>query len=149
MRELHLHLTKSLLAFTSFFFRPLPLGQVEYETDTLIRPSLECRATNQHRHAATVLTEILLLVRLVGRSYPYRGALGTITPFRRRQFPPIQVASQEILSRISHYAEKGVVSISDPTISIPYDDADDVRIDQPSYPRVPILQIIIEADVFQ
>src|SRR6266446_3189654 len=45
-------------------FRPLLLAQIEHECDTLVPTSFEECAAQQHRHAAAVFPEVLLLESL-------------------------------------------------------------------------------------
>ena len=43
VRQLHLCLTVAPLALASFGFRPLALGQIKHESDTLVSSLFECR----------------------------------------------------------------------------------------------------------
>src|SRR6266853_4207855 len=78
--------------------RPLLFAQVEDEHDALIR-TLKQRASNQHRQAAAIFPEKLLLVWLKhpGCQCLCQGTLVPLAPFGRRQIRPAQSARDEIL----------------------------------------------------
>ena len=52
---------KALLALPQRLVRPLALGQIEDKANTLTCTFLEHRPADQHRHAASVFPQVLLL----------------------------------------------------------------------------------------
>ena len=58
VRQLHLRLAIAPLALARFGFRPLALGQIQHEGDTVVAAFLEHRHADQHRHAAAVLADV-------------------------------------------------------------------------------------------
>jgi hypothetical protein len=52
--QLHLELAVAPLAFAYFRLGTLALGQVEHESDTLVRSFIEVRPAEEHGHTAAV-----------------------------------------------------------------------------------------------
>src|ERR1700676_2031426 len=99
VRKLRLYFAIALLAVACFGFRPLALGQIEYESNTFLSAFFEARRADQHGHTAAVFPEILLLERLHG-SGPlqlFNGLCIAPAPFRRRQVRPAWATGHEIL----------------------------------------------------
>jgi hypothetical protein len=85
--------------------------------------------------------EVLFLVwlRSPSRLKLCHSPIVAVAPFGGRQIPPAHSTGDEIVAAVSDDAEKSFVGIDDPTIKIPDEDADDVGINQPPYPRLPFL----------
>src|SRR5712675_1295753 len=124
VRQLHLHVAEGL-------FGALTLGQIEHERHTLISLFVERGRTDQNRHTATVLAEVLFLEGLGDPSHIYfrPGACRAVERARRRQVRPAYAPRDEILAIISHHAEKRVIRLEKPTFALPDEDSDDVGID--------------------
>ncbi len=108
-----------------------------------------CRA-DEHGHAAAVLAEVLLLKR--GQDpgplqlwHPLSGI--AVEPFRWGQVGPADATRCEILTIVAHDAEKGVIGLEDPAFEIPYDDPDDVSVDQAPDLLFASFKIAVEPDV--
>src|SRR5258707_6486189 len=81
--------------------RPLLFTQVEDEHDALVR-TLKQRASYQHRQAATIFPEKLLLVWLKnpGCHCLSPGTFVALAQFGRRQIRPAQSARDQILTAV-------------------------------------------------
>src|SRR4029079_3650985 len=91
---------KALLALPQSPFRPLALGQIEHETDTLVPIFPDPRRADQRWHAAAILAEILSLIR-VDRSCHLQldpCLRMSVEPFRRRQVRPADATRDEIFT---------------------------------------------------
>src|SRR6266478_612272 len=106
VRELHLHLAISPLAFASFCLRALALGQIKHEGNTLVAPLSERGRADQHGHAVAVLArhsggikpvKRMLPAARSSRSYPtiLRNAslASMISPVRLEMKIPMMLAS--------------------------------------------------------
>src|SRR6266568_2103726 len=81
VRELHQGLAVAPLAFASLGFRPLALGQIKHERDTLVSLFVKRGRADQHRQAAAVLAEILLFK---GLHVPFAFSSATVRASRAR-----------------------------------------------------------------
>ena len=61
-----------------------------------------------------------------------------VVPFRRRQVRPVDAAGDNILTIISHDVEECVISLKNSTIEVPDENSDDVGVDQPPNPELPV-----------
>src|SRR5262249_21207705 len=119
----------------------LALGQVEDERDALFAILFEARHADEHRHAAAVFAEVLLLE---GVQAPAPEELGyplfvAPAPFGGSQGGPVEPTRGEIRAVISHRVEEGVVRLENPAFEIPDEDPDDVGVDQAADPRFAFL----------
>src|SRR6185312_4318664 len=98
------------------------------------------RCPDQHWHTAPAFQEVLLLIglRCSGCLQRCHTPVVGIAPFGGRQIPPAQSTGDQLLAVVSDDAEKSVVGIDDPIVKIPDEDADDVGINEPPYPRLPL-----------
>ena len=116
------------LAASERLLRPLPLCQVERETDTLLCGVIKARIVDEHGHAGAVLANVILLI---GRDSPRPFQSGelfgdALAPFWRRYLDPAQATRDKIVAIVSHDAEKFVVSVENWALGVPEIDADDV-----------------------
>src|SRR3981189_1259228 len=66
VRQCHLYLAVSTLAFKCRLFGSLAIRQVQHKGYSFIPFSLEVRATDQHWNTVSVLVTVLLLIRFNG-----------------------------------------------------------------------------------
>src|ERR1700722_13030073 len=94
VRQIRLYFAVAALAVAGFGFRPLAIGQIQYERDALVSAFREESAADQHRDTAAILAKILLLVRWHGSGcfQPFNGPCVALAPFRRRQVCPADTA---------------------------------------------------------
>src|SRR5258708_11009399 len=139
VRQLRLNLAVPTLAFACCLLGALALGQIDHEGYALLQPSFEDRLADQHRHAAAVFLQVLLLIGLrdSGRLQLRQAPLVGIAPLSGSQFPPTQATRDEIVAAVSHDPEKGFIRVNEPTVRTPDEDADGLGDDQPSYSRLP------------
>ena len=151
VRQLHLHLAVAPLALACFCFRPLALGQIEHEGDTLVPAFFEGRRAEQHGHTAAVLPEVLLLERLQAPALLvlFHQPRVAVAPFRRRQICPAYATGDEILAVVSHHTEKRVIGLENLTFEIPNEDPDDVGVDQAPDLRFAFCEIAVQAGILQ
>src|ERR1700676_2897050 len=144
VRELHLHLAEGL-------FGALTLGQIEHERHTLISLFVERDRTDQNRHTATVLAEVLFLVWLRGADlfHLFSRLYVGVAPFGGRQVRPAYAPQYEILTVVSHHAEERVICLNDPTFEIKDKDADDVGVDQAPDFRLAFRDVAVQTSVLQ
>ncbi len=76
-------------------------------------------------------------------------SLVAVEPFRRCEVGPAQAARDEIVTVVSHDAEKRVIGLQNPTSKLPDDDPDDVGVDQASDLRFAFAEIAVQARIFQ
>src|SRR5258705_10514423 len=99
----------------------------------MILTFFEARYTDQHGHTAALFPEVLLLERLHAphhlllRDPP---SLVAAEPFRRGEVGPAQAGRNEIVTVVSHDAEKSVIGLQNPTSKLPEDDPHYVGVDQ-------------------
>src|SRR5262249_8111078 len=67
----------------------------------------------------------------------------------RGQVSPCQMAGGQLLASVSDDSQEAFVGVQDATVGVPDNDADDVGVDQPSDPRLPLLKIAVETCVLQ
>ena len=115
----------------------------------MISTFFEHRPADQHGHAAAVLPEVLLLEWLDSPDQLQlcHGPRVAVAPFRRRQARPVQATRGEILSVVSHDAEKRVIRLKNATFEIPDDDPDDIGVDQTPDFLFALFKIALELDV--
>ena len=132
-------------------FGALPLGDVEHEQHVLRPGSLDRRPGHQHRHAAPVLAEVLLLEECAGarRSELCHSPFGGAHPFRGRQIGPAQPARRKVVPRVPDHREKCVVGLDDPAVQVRDQHADDIGIHQAADLRLPLLEFAVEAAVLE
>src|SRR5690242_419798 len=97
MCQLRLHLPVSALAFASGLFRPLQISQIEDVGHALVWLAFECRRANKNRHAAAILSEILLFASLhsAGCLKLFEFAPGVhLLPFGRSHVEPSKASVQ-------------------------------------------------------
>ncbi len=70
-------------------------------------------------------------------------------PFRWRQIRPAQAGRDEILAIITNHAEKRVIGFQNAALELPYENADDIGIDQAADLRFPGREVAIQAGVLQ
>ncbi len=107
------------------------LRQVERYRDA--PGALEAREGDEHRHAGTVLAEILLLPVWGGAVHPEelgRGG-GARLPLGRRHLGPVHQAGVEIVAGVAHDLQEGVVRLADEAGRLGDGDADDAGVGQP------------------
>ena len=73
----------------------------------------------------------------------------SLAPFRRRQVRPAHATRDEILTIVSHHAEKRVIGLDDLPFEIPDEDPDDVGVDQAPDLRFAFCEIAVQAGVLQ
>src|SRR6478609_6086280 len=115
----------------------------------MILTFFEARYTDQHGHAAAIFPYVLLLERLHAPLLRDPPLLVAVAPFRRCKVSPAQTARDEILTVVSHDAEKCVIALQNPTSTLPDDDPDDVGVDQASYLRFAFAEIAVQTRIFQ
>src|SRR5262249_32922149 len=98
-----------------------------------------------------ILPDVLLLVcrTPAGRSNLRRGACGRGVPLDGGHRGPSQPSREQVVPAIAEHVEKRVVGVDDRPVGIRNHHADDVRLDQPPDPRLPFLQLTIQAAVVQ
>src|SRR5215469_2873173 len=72
-----------------------------------------------------------------------------VEPFRRGEVRPAQATRDEILTVVSHHAEKGVIGLENPTSKLPDDDPDDIGINQAPDLRFALGEIAIQLSIFE
>ena len=147
------------IAFKKSRLRPLALGQIEHESDTLAAAPFEGRRTDQHGHTRAVLAEVLLFVWLEGSGHLHlgHGTLGAVLPIRWRENPLVYGTRNKILAVISHDMEERVINVNDDretllrilAFKLPSEDPDDVGVDQAPDLRFALRQIAVQAGILE
>ena len=140
---------KAFLTLPQRLFHPLALGQIKDEANALICILFEHRPADQHGHAASVFTQILLLE---WRERPDQLQLRDVAcvevaPFRRRQHRTLQASRGEILAVVPHDAQKRVIGLKYATFEVPDHDPDDIGIDEASDLPVALPEIAVELNI--
>ena len=150
MLQLQLGFPVPPFGFARFRFRLLAVGQVDDEGDSRALFIERC-SSNQHRHAAAVFPEVLLLVGLgdSDRRQFSHSLRVPVMPFRRRQLSPAQSTRLQVCLLVSDYPEKRPIRLQNSTVESPDQNPDDIRLGKASEFCSPFLKIAIKAGVFQ
>ncbi len=110
-------------------FGALAFAQIDHERDGLVAPFRESRGADQHRHARSVLADILFLEWLAfpGRRDLILGPQARVAPFGGRHLHPADLSGDKIVAAVSHDLQEGVVRLEKIAAHIRDRDADDVR----------------------
>src|SRR5882672_6473468 len=151
VRELHLGIEQALFAGAQLVLRSLALRHVDDEDNSLVSLLFEKGSADQNRHAATILAEIFLLVRLAGPGLAELGYCILVGggPLGGRQLRPSYPARDKVFMAVAQHVEKGFVGFEDSAPRIPDEDSDDVRIDQAADPGLPFPEIVVQAGILQ
>src|SRR5882672_205788 len=128
----------------------LAVAHVDDKDAPLVCLSLEKCAAYQNWDAAAVFAVILLLVRSAGSGPAQLGQRILVGggPISGRQFRPTHPTGDNVIMAVAQHLEKGIIGFDDPPPRIPDKDADDVGVDQAPDSCLPLLEIIVQARVF-
>ncbi|MNL01015.1 hypothetical protein D3C87_1214680 [compost metagenome] len=151
VRQLGLHLAVAPLALAHALFGLLALGQVKHERHALLPAGAEGSQADDDRHPRAILADVLLLE---WRGVPGLLALGQRTfavraHLRRGQVAPAHPAGDQILARVAHHAQEGVVGFQHVAGHVPDNDADDIGLHQPPDLRLPLGHVAVQPRVFE
>src|SRR5580693_2299130 len=134
-----------------FCFLLLLLAQIKGESNALATTFLVQGTGDQHRHAAAILPEQLLLIRLdtPGCSYFCQGAFVALAPFSRRQIRPAHTSRGDIFTVILHHTEKSFIGLDNGTVEPPDHNCHDVGVDQAPSLSFTLSEISVEPGVLQ
>ena len=103
----------------------------------MVSSLFEGRRAQQNGDAAAVLPEVLLLDRQPDSSpfVLFDPLCVALAPVPRGQIVPVDATRRKVITVVSDDPEKRVIGLENPTVEVPDEDADDVRVDQAPYSR--------------